>query len=565
VTGDPNPPRRPAAETFEQLGFRPRSATRWLAPARLARTTLHTMVAEVAGSFTDRRETLAALDPRAEPIADLDLSGRSELWIDHVADTGDGFSHTYPIAWALAHDELTVEDHPDPLPAGDLLVLGGDEVYPVASDTEYRDRLVGPYRAALPWRPPDAARDAVAIPGNHDWYDGLGAFTRRFCQRRWLGGWRTHQRRSYVAVRLPHHWWLWGIDIALAGLVDQPQIEYFDGIARRAAALAEADGAVARVLIATAKPTWLDDVPGVDPAEHDAALDYLESMVARRRGLEVAAVLSGDTHYYARHVPADRGPQRIVFGGGGAFLHPTDHAPEQLTVERRAWSGHERVEEATLAALWPSKERSSRLRWRALWIGARNGAFPVVTAAAYLLWLLPGPGRTAAAAAAAVALASVARRPSLLRGAVWGVPHAAAHIGVMALAVVVADAAAADGAASVWWRGLSLLLAGAVIAPVVIGLYFVVVGRLAGVNDNEAFSAIRVRQHKGLLRLHLDTSGRLHLHAIGIDDPPPRDGWRLDPQASPDAPWFAPVDGRGPGTRLVDGPVELESAPSSTR
>ena len=32
-----------------------------------------------------------------------------------------------------------------------------------------------------------------AIPGNHDWYDGLTGFLRQFGQDRWLGGWRTHQ------------------------------------------------------------------------------------------------------------------------------------------------------------------------------------------------------------------------------------------------------------------------------------------------------------------------------------------------------------------------------------
>ena len=42
--------------------------------------------------------------------------------------------HTYPVAWALAQDELAVEGCTEPLPAGRLLVFGGDQVYPVASD-----------------------------------------------------------------------------------------------------------------------------------------------------------------------------------------------------------------------------------------------------------------------------------------------------------------------------------------------------------------------------------------------------------------------------------------------
>lgn len=556
MTADAAPPRRPADASFGELGFHLRPATRWLAPRRLVRTTAQTALAEVAGSFTDRRETLAALDPRPEAAEDLDLSGRDELWFDHVADTGDGFAAAYAVAWTLAQDRLEVDGHPDLLPAGQLLVLGGDQVYPVASDDEYRDRFAGPYRAALPWRPPGATREAVAIPGNHDWYDGLGSFTRRFCQQRWVGAWRTHQRRSYFAVRLPHHWWLWGVDIALAGLVDQPQCEYFAALASRAAALAEADGETARLVVVTAKPTWLDARPGAaEEARRDAALDYVESVLARRRGLRVAAVLTGDHHSYARHAPADDGPHRVVCGLGGAFLHPTDHVPARLSVARRSWPGHERDEALTLAATEPSPARSRRLRWRSLGFGFRNGAFPAVTALVYLAWLLPPAGRVLAAAALAAAAAALTRLPSTPARWAWGIPHAAAHVGVMALAVLVADAA--SGPASVWWRGGALLVAGALVAPVVIGLYFVVAGWAAGVNDNEAFSAIRVRDHRGFLRLHLDDTGRLHLYVVGIRSVPPASAWRLQPSGSPGEPWFAPAGGPGPRPHLVEGPVEL--------
>ncbi|MBD0259532.1 MAG: hypothetical protein ICV83_27750 [Cytophagales bacterium] len=52
------------------------------------------------------------------------------------------------------------------------------------------------------WRP----RWLFAIPGNHDWYDGLASFVKQFCQGRWVGGWRTTQTRSYFALALPHNW-----------------------------------------------------------------------------------------------------------------------------------------------------------------------------------------------------------------------------------------------------------------------------------------------------------------------------------------------------------------------
>ena len=105
--------------------------------------------------------------------------------------------------------------------------MGGDQVYPTASYDEYSNRLLKPYEAALPHVPALEAPDLYAIPGNHDWYDGLSNFSRIFCQKKWIGGWKTRQRRSYFAVKLPHNWWLWGIDIQLEGYIDEPQLNYF--------------------------------------------------------------------------------------------------------------------------------------------------------------------------------------------------------------------------------------------------------------------------------------------------------------------------------------------------
>ena len=72
-----------------------------------------------------------------------------------------------------------------------------------------------------------SAGDAVglfAIPGSHDWYDGLVNFTSIFCRSRNIGGWRTSQARSYFALRLR---WLWGIDIQFGASLDEVQLQYF--------------------------------------------------------------------------------------------------------------------------------------------------------------------------------------------------------------------------------------------------------------------------------------------------------------------------------------------------
>src|SRR5690606_24602207 len=142
-----------------------------------------------------------------------DHSQGDELWLDYVADLGDGFDATYSVAYLLAQSELEVDG--ERLPRGDVLVMGGDQVYPTASGQAYEDRCKGPYRAALP-HPPDDGRvpTLFALPGNHDWYDGLTAFLRLFARRGGgrIGGWLTCPARSYLALQLPPRWWLPALD-----------------------------------------------------------------------------------------------------------------------------------------------------------------------------------------------------------------------------------------------------------------------------------------------------------------------------------------------------------------
>ena len=135
---------------------------------------------------------------------------------------------------------MTVHDGQDTVPTtrGSVLVMGGDEVYPSASSRAYEERTKGPYNAALPHA--DDPPALFAIPGNHDWYDGLTAFLRFFCQGGWVGGWKTEQRRSYFAVKLPQRWWLLGIDIQFDTYIDAPQIEYFRNVATQASRTATA-------------------------------------------------------------------------------------------------------------------------------------------------------------------------------------------------------------------------------------------------------------------------------------------------------------------------------------
>ena len=274
----------------------------WLAPGQLIQTGIKAIVSDIFGAYADKRDVMAALYPKSEITGDY--SNKNELWIDYAADLGDGFDATYTVAWLLAKKQLAVRygEQTLQLPRGDVLVMGGDQVYPTASFDEYSNRLLKPYEAALPHVPAREAPDLYAIPGNHDWYDGLSNFSRIFCQKKWVGGWKTQQRRSYFAVKLPHNWWLWGIDIQLEGFIDEPQLRYFYEIGKHEVQ----DGD--RVILCTAEPSWVYGV--TKGAEAFASLRYFEDRYIRNAEIHkarLAVTLTGDLHHYVRYESQDAG------------------------------------------------------------------------------------------------------------------------------------------------------------------------------------------------------------------------------------------------------------------
>src|SRR4029453_9461198 len=167
-----------------------------------------------------------------------------DFWFDYVSDVGDGFDATYSVA-SLVASELSVPDPASPadvsgraaslrMPRGEVVVMGGDQVYPSADVEAYERRTTKVYGAALP---EGAAPGPVvyAVPGNHDWYDGLTAFLRIFGQGENFGAWRPRQRRACFALRLPGGWWLLAVDIQLDTYIDRPQLEYSGRWRRRSA------------------------------------------------------------------------------------------------------------------------------------------------------------------------------------------------------------------------------------------------------------------------------------------------------------------------------------------
>lgn len=222
--------------TEDDLGlFKPMVS--WFNPLLLFKLLRPVIICQIFGEYADRRLIHAALDSET----DIDQLRRADLrtddpqapvWFDYVSDLGDGFDATYAIAYLLAQPSLKVDGHE--LPRGSLVVMGGDEVYPYATTEDYVLRTRHPYGFALPFVESDTKPPLiVAVPGNHDWYDGLARFLANFCRKEPtpIGGWRTRQRRSYFAARLSESWWLWGIDIALIEDMDQPQHDYFATVA----------------------------------------------------------------------------------------------------------------------------------------------------------------------------------------------------------------------------------------------------------------------------------------------------------------------------------------------
>ncbi|WP_162415465.1 metallophosphoesterase [Cyclobacterium roseum] len=337
------------------MKFERKPMVNWYDPKQLAFTGVKTVLSSVFGNFADRRELQAALD---QEIQFYDYSDREEMWLDFISDLGDGFNPTFTLADLLARESLTLRGKS--LKRGEVLVMGGDEVYPTPEPIEYNNRLRGPYNAAFPKDENDSNRpDVFAVPGNHDWYDGLTNFLRLFTQKRSLGNWQTQQNRSYFALKLPHDNWLVGIDVQLNADIDYPQICYFREIARQHFT------SQSKVILCTAEPSWV--YKSFD--ENNGSFDRLQFFIDRvlfgkgeaeyeekNRSLKVIAILTGDLHHYARYETVkekERPCQLITAGGGGAFMHPT----HTLKAEIESLKG----QPAALKKVFPSKGDSVKL------------------------------------------------------------------------------------------------------------------------------------------------------------------------------------------------------------
>ncbi|WP_169949488.1 metallophosphoesterase [Microbispora sp. H11081] len=307
----------------------------WLNPATLWRSR-NEVLAQLFGDPSPRVRRRWVASQRERGV-DEDFRVRLDLGEEFtfllLGDTGEGDASQYSVVPGLLK-----------LGQGTAFaVIASDVIYPTGAGDEYRDKFFRPYK--------DYPAPIFAVPGNHDWYDGLGGFMRVFCDARPLsaesrgfrlspGGlrgllWKKPEAIDEAALAearkmrpdpgpaLPGPYWvldtgrllLVGIDTGIKGALDREQGEWL----RRVSADPRP-----KILI-TGKPIYVNNDYHPCPIEGGGTVDD----VVRDPANNYVAAIGGDVHNYQRYpVRVDgRLIQYVVSGGGGAFMHATHTIP----------------------------------------------------------------------------------------------------------------------------------------------------------------------------------------------------------------------------------------------
>jgi hypothetical protein len=605
----------------------------WYDPRQLAKTGIEVAISTIFGRHSDHR-LVEAMAAGAQQGSYFDYtcyyedngkdinrpkpeSPRSSIWIDYVGDVGDGWNSTYAVAYNLAQpqstltytDSKTNKKYQYQTKRGEVMIFGGDEVYPTASREEYDQRLVAPYETAYRFSA-EACPHVYAIPGNHDWYDSLVAFTRLFTARPWFAGWRTMQTRSYFALRLPHNWWLLGTDLQLGSDIDKPQMDYFENLAGVMDAETKKTGQPARIIICHAEPHWIRAAQygGEDPNYSESNLKVLE----KRLGKTVAVFIAGDLHHYRRHESEDHETQKITAGGGGAFLHPTHSGllGKSLDVITEKGFYPEPDRDFNLKGCFPSTADSTRVTWRNLifpYLPAnKSWTFGLLTAVLYLLLMLPVVfavnnlnWSSSMAEITHAAITAVIYNPlsmivllativgfifftdthSTVFRIIMGGLHGVAHIVGAFLIAIGAGMLTAKVTSEAWrltirWFGtegfkfdtrvvfaaLLVLIGGFVAGSFIMGLYLALSLNIFGRHGNEAFSSLGIEDWKNFIRLHIDEEGTLTIYPVGIRRVPRK--WKS--RNGDSGPELVPDDDRATKAELIEPPIVMKRAATDT-
>ncbi|GAA3206557.1 metallophosphoesterase family protein [Nonomuraea roseoviolacea] len=325
--------------TFDALRPKTKGFT-WFDP----RTLLRSRNEILAGLFGDpspevrERWVSGQLEGGADPGFRIrtGLGGSFDFLL--LGDTGEGDASQYAVVPGLLRVGQGTA----------FAVVASDVIYPAGSGNEYGDKFFRPYQ--------DYDAPIYAIPGNHDWYDGLGGFMRVFCDApplkpRPVTGrlrgllWRRPETidepRLAEARKLrarpaqqaagpaaqPGPYWaiesdsllVVGVDTGIKGLIDR----------RQTAWLREVSLDPRPKILVTGKPIYTRNEYKPSPLEEGGTID---DIVRDPRHRYVAAI-GGDVHNYQRYPVrvGDRVIQYVVSGGGGAFMHAT-HTIDRVDV-----------------------------------------------------------------------------------------------------------------------------------------------------------------------------------------------------------------------------------------
>ncbi len=389
--------------------------TSWFRPDVLAKLLWRVIVSDLFGAIRrpppDRRCVWTRSPIRNSSIAPSNLrparattevwtftpDSDGAIWIDFVADLGDGFDATYAIASLLAQDTLTIGGHVTR--RGQILVMGGDEVYPNAAPETYRRQLRDPYDWAFP-DPASRARTrdrrSTRFPATTTGTMGSSCSWRCSAARStfiWVDGGRI-SGGAILRFRFPRS----GGSGRSTRNSTMTSTSLRRTTLRRSRAACPSDTNI----ILVRSGTWL--------ALHAQAEQQITCVInevgwvalARNKGLRIPLVLSGDTHHYSRYTGDDGVTQFITSGGGGAFLHPTHQLAHRHRSRPRAgrvsWLDG-RVKRLSLGidphpapgtqpkeARYPTREESLAMLRGNFKFVARNPGFAVLLG--FFYWLL---------------------------------------------------------------------------------------------------------------------------------------------------------------------------------
>jgi hypothetical protein len=328
------------------------------------------------------------------------------------------------------------------LPRGRFLFVGGDTSYHLADYETLANRFQTPFEWAyedlcedLKDTPSDVRerRPLFGIPANHDYYDEIDGFRRQFRRQvsdedlrcgicgatggfiretkkdleyectfcspptiikrpqLQISAFKRCQEASYIAIKLPFGWWLWGLDTERGG-VDYRQKDYFLTALKKSE-----EGRIGsnnrthvpdKLIVANSVPLFVfGQLAKVDDEKSTRAYDELGLGLPYHNGagdpLEAGQCrldLSGDVHHYARYGgPRNRTDEpraggeaprysnnsyaSVVSGLGGAFHHPSQTYADEIKEQ----------------VLYPSENRSREaiaeriFKFRTIWKGGYVG------------------------------------------------------------------------------------------------------------------------------------------------------------------------------------------------